>query len=102
MKPQDHSDTTLLIWSDWLEENGEEQKAHDLREEIANPPARRWSYEYHYCIGGTHVGGGDERVGSIATGEDVGGGDEDVGDDTSSCYVGGVGGGVDGVDIGGQ
>ena len=56
MKPQDHSDTTLLVWSDWLEENGEEQKAHDLREEIANSPVERWDYEY-YRGGGRRVGG---------------------------------------------
>ena len=66
MKPQDHSDTTLLVWSDWLEENGEEQKAHELREEIANPPADRWSSDNRRSgvvgvdgrIGGDYVGGG--------------------------------------------
>ena len=65
MKPQDHSDTTLLVWSDWLEENGEEQKAYDLREEIASHPAEKWSYEQFsrggYLVGsdrGDSVGGG--------------------------------------------
>ena len=46
MQPQDHSDTTLLVWSDWLEENGQEQKAHDLREEIATPLVKRWDWEH--------------------------------------------------------
>ena len=75
MKPQDHSDTTLLIWADWLEENGEEQKAHELREEIANPPAQRWRAE-HYRDG-IDVGGGTDnisyRVGNGAAGASVGG-----------------------------
>ena len=89
MKPQDHSDTTLLVWSDWLEENDEEQKAHELREEIANPHAEKWSYQYRYRSRGNYVGGGDDRVGSIATGEDVGvGGVNGVGGDGEN--VGGV------------
>jgi len=69
MKPQDHSDTTLLVWADWLEENGEEQKAHELREEIANPPANRWHYAF-YKGGGRRVGGydGGSIVGGIVGG----------------------------------
>ena len=70
MKPQDHSDTTLLVWSDWLEENGEEQKAYDLREEIANPPAMKTNQESRLSIG---VGGiGDNRAGGFNS-IDVGG-----------------------------
>ena len=73
MKPQDHSDTTLLVWSDWLEENGEEQKAHELREEIANPPRKRWGYTS--CSSGTAVGGDVfSGVGGISGGSGVGGG----------------------------
>ena len=89
MKPQDHSDTTLLVWSDWLEENGEEQKAHDLREEIANPPANRWSndYRYHDGVGsiGGFVVGGDYAGGVVGgiIGENV--------SDGHGFYIGGAG-----------
>ena len=60
MKPQDHSDTTLLVWADWLEENGQEQKAHDLREEIETSPAKRWNWE-HRRYGGISVGDAGDR-----------------------------------------
>jgi len=84
MQPQDHSDTTLLVWSDWLEENEQEQNAHDLREEIVNPPARRWDWEYpRHGVGsspiGERVGGGcavdytSSRIGPTGYGIDVGG-----------------------------
>ena len=86
MKPQDHSDTTLLVWSDWLEENGEEQKAHELREEIAHPPVDRWDWEY-LIGGGSRVGGiVSGFVGGAAVGEDVGG----VGSGTAGSMVGGI------------
>ena len=73
MKPQDHSDTTLLIWSDWLEENEQEQKAHELREEIAHPIITLWCWEY-LGYSGSRVGGGYDAVGGCLSGEDVGGG----------------------------
>ena len=99
MQPQDHSDTTLLVWSDWLEENGEEQKAHDLREEIANPPARRWSLEYWNIgivggVGGDSVGGNGTVIagGNDIIGAHVGGRVDDVGD--SDAFHGGTVGGA--------
>ena len=89
MKPQDHSDTTLLVWADWLEENGEEQKAHELQEEIATPPVKekRWNLEYRR-YGFSGVGGGI-REGDFGVGNVVGG--ARVGD-----HVGGGGGYVGG------
>jgi len=107
MKPQDHSDTTLLVWSDWLEENEQEQKAHDLREEIVNPPAQRWGYTFRSyggrCVGGDYgservAGDGGYVVGGSPIGERVGGGIYGMGPDTINDIVGTssivVGGGV--------
>jgi len=95
MKPQDHSDTTLLVWSDWLEENGEEQRAHDLREEIANPPAKRWDYDYYWSNAAD--------VGAIGLHGVGGAGTSNYGISGAGMVVGGDGGidGVDGGDVGG-
>ena len=105
MTPQDHSDTTLLVWSDWLEENGEEQKAHELREEIANPPARRTISEYSR-YGGSIVGGVGVSIGvdvGSGHGNAVGGNGGDrggVGGSTVGSTVGSVS-GVLGTVVGG-
>ena len=99
MQPQNHSDTTLLIWADWLEENNEEQKAHDLREEIAHPPAdHRWTGDHFRYSGGSTVAGsvfgayvGDHNIGGVACCSDPGVGSIDniVGGGHSGRCVGG-------------
>ena len=107
MTPQDHSDTTLLVWADWLEENEQERRAHELREEIANPPIMKWNYEYRRFTVGGQVGnyacgvGGAGSNGIFVGGIDVGGGfvgsEVGIGVVTDSL----VGGGLRGGSIGG-
>ena len=84
MQPLTANDDDLLVYCDWLEDNGRSQEAEELREEIINPNVEIWQGEFPSC----------EHVGSMGSGfNGVGcGGHVDVGN--ARCdEVGGFGSG---------
>ena len=99
----DNDDTTLLIYSDWLEENGFLSIAEDIRIDVNDPNINEWCYEYHYRGDDGNVGpnaNSGARVGSCYAGDISGtpGGSSGVGSSVGS-RVGGnrnVGGSVGG------
>jgi hypothetical protein len=89
MRPVDNRDSTILIFSDYLEETGLEEEAEEIRKQARSPPNNSWYYEYRTVAA---VGGiGEGTVGSDGT-STVSGGFIGVGGNIGG-FVGGVMGG---------
>ena len=88
MEPLSNNDDDLLIYCDWLEDEGKSQEAEDLREDILEPNVDSWYAEVrNYSQTGS---GGSPSVG--------GSGSRDVG--VRGRGFKGVGGSVGGVGCG--
>ena len=89
MTPPDNSDDMILILADWHEDQGHQDRADELRSELADPIVPQSKWDTCGCsIGVGIVGSG---VGSIGGGGGVG----------SSIGGVGSGGGVGGGGVGG-
>ena len=89
----------LLIWADWLSDQGRDAEAADIRSGLMAQPNAPWNREWR--IVGVGVGGGGVVVGFVGGGvggiDGVGGGvDVGVGGGVGGDGVGGGGGGVGG------
>jgi hypothetical protein len=87
MSPMDSHDESLMVYADYLEEHGDQEKADEIRSSLDSGPELSWQYEYR--VGGVGVGGVGVVVG-------VGGG----GVGGVGGVVGVGGGGVGGVGVG--
>lgn len=80
MKPCDNKQLTLFAWSDWLEEQGKEEQAEEVRDEVKEAHGLwvyAWrdfgsarSFEIGRCLPGS---GGESCVGVQGWSSDVGG-----------------------------
>ena len=70
---QDSSDSSLLVYSDWLEDEGRLEEAEEVRRGTREPKTQRWIYEWRVFISG--VGGDGGGVGGgVGGGDGAGGG----------------------------
>ncbi len=80
MRPASSADIDLLIYADWLIDQGYEKEAEWLRESIESPEGIAWCWEYR-SIG--VVGGGGADIAGVIVGSgfgaNVGGGGNTVG-----------------------
>ena len=69
MQPLTNNDDDMLVYCDWLEDNGRSEEAEDLREDILNRNVDSWVHEHRSYdkVGGAaasnKVGGINEKVG---------------------------------------
>ena len=59
MEPLTTNDDEMMVYCDWLEDEGRSEESEDLREDIINPNVDSWHWECrNYNHAGVNVGSG--------------------------------------------